>query len=267
MCGFCGTALAAAEPPRETRRTVTVLFSDVSGSTALGERLDPESLRGVMSRYFAEMRRVIERHGGTVEKFIGDAVMAVFGVPTLHEDDALRAVRAAAEMRTSLDALNVDLQRERGVTIATRTGVNTGEVVAGAGGSQQTLVTGDTVNTAARLEQAAAPGDILLGRGTWNLVRDAVDAEPIEAIDAKGKAEPVAAWRLRSVRAGTPGHSRQLDAPMIGRERELARLRQAYQQAVEDRSCQLFTVLGPAGVGKSRLVAEFRDSVREEATV
>ena len=143
------------------RKTVTVIFSDVTGSTSLGERLDPETTRRVMGRYFDEMRAVIERHGGTVEKFIGDAVMAVFGIPTLHEDDALRAVRAAAEMREGLAVLNEELMRAYEVAIEMRTGLNTGEVVAGEG---QTLATGDTVNVAARLEQAAAPGEILLGR-------------------------------------------------------------------------------------------------------
>ncbi|MGZ4141427.1 MAG: adenylate/guanylate cyclase domain-containing protein, partial [Actinomycetota bacterium] len=160
FCLNCGSPLEAAASPAETRKTVTILFCDVTGSTAMGEKLDPESLRNVMSRYFDEMRAVIESHGGTVEKFIGDAVMAVFGVPVLHEDDALRAVRAAAEMRETLERLNADLERDWGVRIQTRTGVNTGEVVAGTG--NQTMATGDAVNTAARLEQHAQPGEILL---------------------------------------------------------------------------------------------------------
>ena len=146
----------------EVRKTVTIVFCDVVGSTAMGEALDPESLRHVMERYFDAMRAAIERHGGTVEKFIGDAVMAVFGVPQVHEDDALRAVRAAADMREALAALNEELDRDHGMTLACRIGVNTGEVVAGAG--DQTIVTGDAVNVAARLEQAASPGEILLGR-------------------------------------------------------------------------------------------------------
>ena len=150
--------LGALTPPvgQEVRKTVTVVFCDVTGSTAMGERLDPESLRRVMSRYFAEMRAALERHGGTVEKFIGDAVMAVFGVPAIHEDDALRAVRAASEMREALEVLNKELERDHGVSLAARIGVNTGEVVAGDHGD--TLVTGDAVNVAARLEQAAEPG-------------------------------------------------------------------------------------------------------------
>src|SRR5438067_10920335 len=142
FCGSCGAVLAEAPAARELRKTVTVVFCDVTGSTALGERLDPESLRRVMLRYFESMKQVIERHGGTVEKFIGDAVMAVFGVPRLHEDDALRAVRAAAEMRTSLAELNAEFLRDWGVTITSRIGVNTGETVVGDSHSH-TLVTGD----------------------------------------------------------------------------------------------------------------------------
>ncbi|HEU4528546.1 MAG TPA: adenylate/guanylate cyclase domain-containing protein [Actinomycetota bacterium] len=161
------------------RKTVSVLFADVTGSTSLGEQLDPESLRAVMSRYFDEMRLVIERHGGTVEKFIGDAVMAVFGVPVLHEDDALRAVRAAWEMREALAGLNVELGREWGATLRIRTGVNTGEVVAGDPARSETLVSGDAVNVAARFEQAAEPGEILIGEETHRLVRDEVTVEAV----------------------------------------------------------------------------------------
>ncbi|HYN64148.1 MAG TPA: adenylate/guanylate cyclase domain-containing protein, partial [Candidatus Limnocylindrales bacterium] len=181
--------------PRDVRRTVTVLFADVTGSTALGEQLDPESLRALMGRYFGATKEIVERHGGTVEKFIGDAVMAVFGIPILHEDDALRAVRAAAEIRETLGKLNEELQQRRGLAVVFRTGLSTGVVVAGDPSTGQTFVTGDTVNTAARLEQAAEPGEILLGQGTYRLVRDAVVAEPIEPINAKGKAEPVPAYR------------------------------------------------------------------------
>jgi class 3 adenylate cyclase/tetratricopeptide (TPR) repeat protein len=243
---------------------VTVVFCDVTGSTAMGERLDPESLRRVMSRYFAEMRTALERHGGTVEKFIGDAVMAVFGVPAIHEDDALRAVRAAAEMREALEVLNKELERDHGVSLAARIGVNTGEVVAG--DDADTLVTGDAVNVAARLEQAAEPGTVLIGEETLRLVRDAVVAEPVPPLEVKGKTEPLAAFRLVEVTAGVAGVARRLDSPMVGRERELARLRQTFEAAIADRSCQLFTILGTPGVGKSRLVEEFIGSLGE-ATV
>jgi class 3 adenylate cyclase/tetratricopeptide (TPR) repeat protein len=250
----------------EIRKTVTVLFCDVTGSTSLGEQLDPESLRGVMSRFFEEMRSVLERHGGTVEKYIGDAVMAVFGIPAVHEDDALRAVRAAVEMREALASLNKELERDRGVTIASRIGVNTGDVVAGDAAAQQSLVTGDPVNVAARLEQAAAPGEILIGAPTLSLVRDAVMAEPVEPLELKGKEMPVAAYRLQGVSATPTGVARRLDAPMVGRDRELGQLRDAFAGAVDERSCRLVTLLGAAGVGKSRLTEEFV-AEREDALV
>ncbi len=267
FCSTCGTRLEPATATRETRKTVTVLFADVTGSTALGEQLDPELLRALMSRYFADMKAIIERHGGHVEKFIGDAVMAVFGIPTVHEDDALRAVRAAAEIRDRLAELNAELTATRGLAIRFRTGVNTGEVVAGDPATGHTLVTGDTVNTAARLEQAAPPGETLLGRLTYNLVRDAVEVEPVEPIAAKGKAEPVPAYRLISVAAARQGRARRLDRPLVGRATELAALRTAFDLAVSERSPRLVTILGTAGVGKSRLVAEFLASVGEHAPV
>jgi predicted ATPase/class 3 adenylate cyclase len=252
----CATSLEAT-PAREQRKVVTVVFCDVTGSTALGERLDPESLRDVQSRYFAAMRSAIQRHEGTVEKYIGDAVMAVFGIPQVHEDDALRAVRAATDMREALISLNKEIERDRGVAIRVRIGMNTGEVVSGDQAAGQVLVTGDTVNVAARLEQYAEPGEVLLGEATHRLVRNAVDAEPVKPIEVKGKAERVRAWRLIGVREVTSGVQRRLDSPMVGRTRHLAQLRQAFDAAVEDASCQLFTLLGPAGVGKSRLVEDF----------
>jgi class 3 adenylate cyclase/tetratricopeptide (TPR) repeat protein len=261
FCMSCASPLTVEQArPREVRKTVTVVFADVAGSTPLGERLDPEALRRVMSRYFDRMKAVIEGHGGTVEKFIGDAVMAVFGLPTLHEDDALRAVRAALDMRTALAELNRELEPERGVSIAVRTGVNTGEVVAG-DGSGKTLATGDAINTAARLQQAAEPDEILIGGPTYRLVRDAVTAEPVEALDLKGKADPVPAFRLLEVAVGAEAVPRRLDSPMVGRRREQDLLRLALDRAVEERACHLVTVLGPAGVGKSRLVEEFLGTV------
>jgi class 3 adenylate cyclase/tetratricopeptide (TPR) repeat protein len=257
FCPACAAPLDAPARPREVRKTVTVVFCDVTGSTALGERLDPESLRDVQSRYFDTMRAAIERHGGTVEKYIGDAVMAVFGIPQVHEDDALRAARAVDDMREGLAALNKELERDRGVALQVRIGVNTGEVVAGDPATGQALVTGDTVNVAARLEQHAAPGEALLGEGTHRLIREAVDAEPVQPLEVKGKGELLRAWRLLRVGDATTVMRRHMDSPMVGRERQLAQLRQAYEAAVEDAACQLFTVLGPAGVGKSRLVEEF----------
>jgi class 3 adenylate cyclase/predicted ATPase len=237
FCNECGAALAVAAP-REQRKTVTVLFCDVSGSTSLAERVDPEALRAIMARYFDVARTAIERHGGTVEKFIGDAVMAVFGIPIVHEDDALRAVRAALELR---DAVEIDV----------RIGVNTGEVVTGGG---DTLATGDAVNVAARLEQAAGTGEVLLGEQTYALVRDAVDVELLPPLEAKGKSEPLTAYRLRSV---TGGAGRRDAAPMVGRAAELELLGRAYERTVREHACHLFTILGTAGIGKSRLVSEF----------
>ena len=240
---------------REQRKVVTVLFCDLVGSTALGESTDPEALRARMRRYFEDLRQVIERHGGTVEKFAGDAVMAVFGVPAAHEDDALRAVRAAVEMRTAV--------AEHG--LEARIGINTGEVVVG--GEGETLVTGDPVNVAARLEQAASSGEILVGAETRALVRDAVRAEALAPLELKGKSRPVEAHRLLEVLDDAAPIARNLAAPLVGRERERQRLRRAFEDAVTDRTCQLFTLLGPAGMGKSRLVADFLERVGAEADV
>jgi class 3 adenylate cyclase/tetratricopeptide (TPR) repeat protein len=250
-----------------SRKTVTVLFADVAESTLLGERLDPESLRRVMSRYFERTREVLERHGGTVEKFIGDAVMAVFGMPELHEDDALRAVRAATELRQALASLNEELERELGVRIGIRVGVNTGEVVAGDGSSGQMLVTGDPVNVAKRLEEAARTGEILVGETTRQLVENATVLEPREDFTVKGKVEPVVAWNALAVIEGAPAYARRLDAPLVGREEELQVLQGAFNAAVAERSCRLFTIVGPAGIGKSRLAAELCAAVRDQARV
>jgi class 3 adenylate cyclase len=239
FCDSCGAVLVEAVA-RQQRKVVTVLFCDVAGSTALGERLDPEALRNVMSSYFELARAAIERHGETVEKFIGDAVMAVFGVPVVREDDALRAVRAAEELRD-------------GVEIEVRIGVNTGEVVTGSGDA---LITGDAVNTAARLEQAAEPGEVLIGAETYRLVRDAVDVEPLPPLAVKGKTDPLTAYRLRAV-IGAVAVARRQDARLVGREREKRLLDDAWARCRSEDACSLFTVLGTAGVGKSRLVAEF----------
>src|SRR6266540_3590447 len=225
FCGRCRNPLAEAAPER--RKTVTVLFCDVSGSTALGERLETEAVREVMLRYFDEMRVVIERHSGTVEKFIGDAIMAVFGVPVAHEDDALRAVRAAAEMLGRLEAVNV----------------------------------------AARLEQTAGAGEVLLGELTYRLARQAVTAEPVEPLALKGKENPVPAYRLVGVAAEGGARDGRAAGALVGRREELAVLGQELAAAAAEDACRLVTVLGEPGVGKSRLSLEFLASVEPEARV
>ena len=255
LCGFCGAELTARIAPQEVRKTVTIVFSDLQGSTKLGEALDSEALREVMLRYFDVMREALEHHGGVVEKYIGDAVMAVFGLPRVHEDDALRAVRAAAAMQDGLAELNDELDRRWGVRLINRTGVNTGEVVAGDAAEGQRLVSGDTTNVAARLEQAAPPLEILIGEPTYRLVRDAVEVEQVEPLELKGKSERVPAYRLISV-SGSDGVARRHDRPLVGRGRELALLEAELSVAEAGRSARLTTVVGSAGVGKSRLVEE-----------
>jgi class 3 adenylate cyclase/tetratricopeptide (TPR) repeat protein len=236
-------------PAHEQRKTVTVLFCDLTGSTALGETLDPERLRTLLARYFERMQGIVERHGGTVEKFIGDAVMAVFGVPLLHEDDALRAVRAAVEMRDAIPELGLQ----------GRIGVMTGEVVTG---TAERLATGDAVNVAARLEAAAEPGEVLIGQPTLALVREAADVGAVQLLELKGKAERVPAYRLVTVHDAP---ERRHAALFVGRERELELVRGAWERVRAEQRCELVTIVGDAGVGKSRLVAEVLASV--EATV
>ncbi len=258
----------SSEPrPRDTRRTVTTLIADVRGSTLAGEPLDPETRREPLDRCFQEMRALLERHGGTVELVVGDAVVAVFGMPLVHEDDALRAVRAAFEMRAALTALNDHLETELRVRLTMRIGVNTGEVVAAWGTGSTTPVTGDAVNVAAQLQQAAVPGEILLSDGTYRLVRWAIEAEPKGTIDPLGRSGSTQAFRLLAVTPGLTSHQQRFDSPLVGRERERRQLGSAFEQATADDTCQLFTLLGPAGVGKSRLVHEFLQSIRPKAHV
>ncbi|HSO54794.1 MAG TPA: adenylate/guanylate cyclase domain-containing protein, partial [Actinomycetes bacterium] len=257
FCLNCGSQLpAAGAASRPARKTVTVVFTDLAGSALTGQRLDPESLTVVMARWFDHMRSLFERHGGRVQKFVGDAVVAVFGIPVVNEDDALRAVRAAAELGGDLGRLNAELERDWGVTLQVRTGVNTGEVVTGDPAIGDALVLGDAVNVAARLEQVAAPGEVLLGQSTYRLVRDAVSAERVTPLHLKGKGAPVVAYRLGQVDPGAPGHARRQDAPIVGREPELGLFTWVYERVVSTASSHLLTVLGPAGVGKTRLVTE-----------
>jgi len=265
LCGFCGTPLAPVAPPQEVRKLVTILFCDLKGSTALGERLDSESLRETMSRYFDSMSAEITRHGGTIEKFIGDAVMAVFGLPRVHEDDALRAVRAARGMQEALGGLNEGLERTYGVSLANRIGVNTGEVVAGDPTTGQRLVTGDPVNTAARLEQAAGECEVLLGELTYRLVRDQVEVEPVEPLELKGKAERVPAFRLVAVLDRPVAEVER--PPLVGRERETEQVSGALGRVIETRVCERVLVTGDAGVGKSRLVDHVCEAAADHALV
>jgi class 3 adenylate cyclase/tetratricopeptide (TPR) repeat protein len=268
FCASCGHPLSATPlDPDTARKTVTVVFSDITGSTSLAERLDAETVSNVLARYSNEMRCTLEAHGGTVAKFIGDAVMAVFGVPTVHEDDALRAVRAAADLGPALERLNVELEQRWGVRLQVRTGVNTGEVVAGDRTSEEGYVVGDAVNVAARLEQAAKPGEVLLGQETYALLREAVTVEPVEPLTLKGKSEPVPAFRLADVVALSAAPEPRLEAPMVGRERELSQLVRAFELVRDEGRPQLVTILGPPGVGKSRLASELISSLQADARV
>ncbi len=257
FCWSCGAALRqTAAEARETRKVVTVLFCDMVGSTALSDRKDPERVQWIMSRYFGAMRAIIEHHGGTVAKFVGDAVMGVFGTPVLHEDDALRAVRAAAEMQQALDGLNAELERSVDVRVEVRIGINTGKAVVGDVSRSDTMVTGDTVNIASRIETSAGPGEVLLADTTYALTRGAVEAEALPPLAVKGKTEPLLTYRLLEVSPGARGRPPRIGSVFVGRARELTLIRETLARAVRSRSCHLLTVLGHPGVGKSRLVGE-----------
>jgi predicted ATPase/class 3 adenylate cyclase len=268
FCSACGSPLAAGTFfDRRARKTVTVVFADIAGSTELGGRLDPETVRHVMSRYFRTTRRVLERHGGTVEKFIGDAVMAVFGIPVVHEDDAQRATRAAVEMAESLGVLNDELERRWGVSLEVRIGVNTGEVVAGDPSGGQAFATGDAINVAARLQQAAGPGEILIGETTRGLLGDRVAVAEVAPLLVKGKSSPVSASRVLAVESDMPPLSTSVGYPFVGREKELRLLRETFERCVEERACRLVTILGVPGIGKSRLVREALEEIRAGAGI
>src|SRR3954451_16457391 len=248
FCGRCGAALSA-EPTREERKVVTVLFTDLVGFTRRSEQLDPEDVRATLSSYYARLRAELERHGGTVEKFIGDAVMAVFGAPVAHEDDPERAVRAALAIR---DSIGEDLE--------IRTAVHTGEalVALGARPSEgEGMVSGDVVNTAARLQSSAPVNGILVGEGTYRATRHAIDYREAPAVEAKGKSEPVKVWEAVAARSRFGSDVEQkLRTPLVGRERERALLADALAHARTEQSAQLVTLVGVPGIGKSRLVAE-----------
>jgi class 3 adenylate cyclase/tetratricopeptide (TPR) repeat protein len=259
FCLECGAPLAPAEAAPE-RRLVTALFCDLVGSTELGERLDPETLRAVLNEYYGTMRGVVEAHGGGVEKFIGDAVVGVFGLPAMHDDDALRAARAALEMQAAIPELNERL-RPYSASLEVRIGLQSGEVVAGDRGS---LVGGDTFNSAARLQSAAGPGEILVGDACARLLRGVARLEPVPPLRLAGKAEPVAAERLVAADARRPVRAA---TRLIGRERALDGLSRAFEDAAADRACVLATVLGPGGIGKTRLALELAERLRGAASV
>jgi predicted ATPase/class 3 adenylate cyclase len=243
------------EQPIPARRPATVVFVDVVDSTALAERLDPEFVHNVLDRYAAVASEVLQRHGGTTEKFIGDAVVGVFGLAELHEDDALRAVRAAVELRDAVAKLSEELERERSISFSIKLGLNSGEVFVGAGSHREVFATGDPINVAARLEQAAGANEILLGERTYRLVEAYVRAEALGPLEVKGRTAKVHAWRFRELCDEEPLAARVL-TPFIGRQAALEELAALLAQTREERLCRLDTVVGPAGIGKSRLARE-----------
>jgi class 3 adenylate cyclase/tetratricopeptide (TPR) repeat protein len=260
FCGDCGAGLSA--PGETRRRLVTALFCDLVGSTELGERLDAEVLRKVLDRYFDGMRAAIQRHGGTVEKFVGDAVLGTFGVPEAHEDDTLRAVRAALEMRETAAEIDAEIH-DPDVQIRVRIAINCGESFADEAAAMQGRIGGDVFNTAARLESVAEPGDVLVSAAAERMLRGRVELMLLGAIELKGKTESVHAYRVLGVRSSPI----RVETPLVGRDRHLTVLRQALEDTIEDRACALITVLAPPGVGKSRLATTFANAVRERAMV
>lgn len=267
FCASCGAALGPDAGQQESRKTVSILFLDIVGSTTLADRLDPEPLQQIMDRYFAACAASVTAHGGVVEKFIGDAILAVFGAPAAHEDDAVRAVRAAADALDRLGDLNAELAASYRVKLEARCGICTGEVVVVTTPGGDFRVVGDAVNTASRLQTAARPGEILLGADTATMVRSQVGIESVAAMALRGKAQPVPAWRVTSpVLTGddSPAHA----APFIGRVDELEELRQSLRRAKRRQQTCLVTVLGVPGIGKSRLVQEFLTALPDgEVTV
>ena len=258
-------ARSGGETSREVRKKVTAVFADMAGSTRLAETLDPEVFRQIVQAFFERMAKTIERHGGTVENFVGDEVLGIFGAPVAEGDDALRAVRAAAEMLVEVEALNAEISSRVSEPLGLRIGVNTGTVVVGAPIAGRSMSLGDTMNVAARLEKLAQPGQILIGEDTYQLVRGEVNAEAAGTVELRGRSEPLATYRLRPARRdeGEP----LADHALIGRARDLALLQVAFERAVARSSCEFVTVLGEPGVGKSRLVAEMLQIYSSSATV
>lgn len=260
FCLACGAPLEGDAPRREERRIVSVVFVDLVGFTSRSERLDPEDVRAILTPYHGTVRDELESFGGVVEKFVGDAVMAVFGAPTAHGDDPERAVRAALAIREAVAALN---RAQPELELRIRGAVNTGEAVVTLSARPalgEAMVAGDVVNTASRLQQHAPVGEIVVGEETYRATRDAIDYEPADAVTAKGKAAPIAAWR--AVEAASATGERDLSStPFVGRGREVDLLAATWERVELERRPHLVTVLGPPGVGKSRLTAEFTESI------
>jgi class 3 adenylate cyclase/tetratricopeptide (TPR) repeat protein len=268
FCNSCGTALTPAQAARNERKFATALFADLVGSTALTEREDPELVQSVVGRAFDRLSEEITRYEGLLEKFMGDAVLAVFGVPRAHEDDAERAVRAAHEMQAILSELNRGFAAEGKPTLQMRIGLEAGEVLVDlerAAGRRDRMLTGDAVNIAARLQTSAQPGHILVGPTVYASTKDVIEYQELEPLELKGKAERVPAWRVLRIKARTRGERPRLgmEARMVGRDEELSVLKQTLQRVQTDSRPALVTVIGPAGVGKSRLVAELERHVED----
>lgn len=262
FCNACGSSLAQTPVPgREERRIVTVLFADMAGFTARAELLDPEDVRAILNRYYARLRGEIEAFGGTVEKFIGDAVVAIFGAPVAHGDDPERAMRAAFAICAAVDEMNAaDPQLKLEIRVA----VNTGEAIVSLASTElhEGMVAGDVINTASRLQSAAPTSSILVGEETHRATRGLFDYEPVQALSLKGKREPVAAWQAIRPKAG-PGERQLSTVPMLGRTHEIEGLRRIFEGVLNERRPHLVTVFGDAGIGKTRLASEFSDVLEE----
>jgi class 3 adenylate cyclase/tetratricopeptide (TPR) repeat protein len=258
FCSNCATAFRPLAEQQQERRIVTVLFSDLAGSTALGEQLDPEDIRRVQAELFELLNAEVVRFGGTTEKFVGDAVLAVFGIPSAHEDDPERAVRAALAAHERFAGFAERVESRFGLSVGLRTGINTGNVVSGreTAARGELMVSGDAVNVAARLQQAARPGEILVGARTQGATSRAVLYGPKRELDAKGKSTPVSAWEAQAVAVEPAMRDSEFSAPLIGRDEEITLLEMVAARSRRERVPQLVTLFGPAGVGKSRLVSE-----------
>jgi class 3 adenylate cyclase len=253
-------APAEVEAPPEERRQATVLFADLSGYTAAAERMDPEAVKALVDRTLRRLGEEIERFGGSIDKFIGDNVMGVFGAPVAHEDDPERAVRAALAMQAAMEEVNREIDDRHGVSFSLRVGINSGEVMAGAVGDRYTVM-GDVVNVAARLQAAGRPASVTVGESTHHATRDAVSYERLEPLTLKGKEEPVPAWEATEVLSGPGRGVRRSGTPLIGRSEEASLLASLVERIEREESPYLVTVIGQAGVGKSRLLRELTDTI------